>query len=216
MPNTALLVDDEPMVYQAMRRALHREPYELMHAESGEQALALLSERPVDVVFVDENLPHMKGTVLLARIRQQWPDVVRMMLTGDARLETVVAAVNRGEIFRFFVKPANDAELVVSLRDAVKLRSLKFEAGRLLTTVKRQDEQLRAVSTPVAGEDLPPINLEDMPRRGRQAVPDDAPPAGAPAGAAPGAVIELNSRDIPDDVDGLLDEIRAQLEKLDL
>ncbi|MHC5211028.1 MAG: response regulator [Planctomycetota bacterium] len=211
MPNTVLLVDDEPMVYQAMRRALHREPYELLYAESGAQALDILTERDVDVVVADENMPNMQGTALLARIRQQWPDIVRMMLTGDARIETVVAAVNRGEIFRFFVKPANDAELVVSLRDAIKMRSLKFEAARLLTTVKRQGEQLRAVSTPVADEDPPPINLEDMPRRGKPAATDPSLEE-----KAPNSVIELNSRDLPDDVDGLLDEIRTQLEKLDL
>jgi DNA-binding NtrC family response regulator len=207
MPNTVLLVDDEPMVYQAMRRALHREPYELLYAESGQQALDVLSEKPVDVVVVDENMPNMKGTALLARIRQQWPDVVRMMLTGDARLETVVAAVNRGEIFRFFVKPANDAELIVSLRDAVKLRSLKFEAGRLLTTVRRQNDQLRAVSTPVANVEPPTITLGELPRRGPAPQPDELPTGG---------VINLSSRDLTDDVDGLLDEIRTQLEKLDL
>jgi DNA-binding NtrC family response regulator len=216
MSNTVLLVDDEPMVYQAMRRTLHREPYELLYAESAEQALEMLAERPVDVVIADENMPNMKGTALLARVRQQWPDVVRMMLTGDARLETVIAAVNRGEIFRFFVKPANEAQVVVSLRDAIKLRSLKYEASRLLTTVRRQSEQLRAVSTPLADEEPPTINLEEIARRPRAATGAAEPTGNGSAPRVPGSVIELDSHELPDDVDGLLDEIRHQLEKLDL
>jgi DNA-binding NtrC family response regulator len=183
---------------------MHREPYEVLSAASSDEALKLLAEREIDVVIADENMPGLKGSMLLARIRSQWPDVVRMMLTGDARLETVVSAVNRGEIFRFFIKPANEAEIIVSVREALKQRSLKRETGRLLETVRKQGETLRAVSTPVAAGEPPTIKLGERGPAERQPADSDASPE----------VISLDSN-MSDDVDGLLDEIKNELDKLE-
>jgi len=199
-----LIVDDEPNICQALRRAMHREPYEVLSAASADEAMKLLSERDIDVVIADENMPGLKGNMLLARIRNQWPDVVRMMLTGDARLETVVSAVNRGEIFRFFIKPANEAEIIVSVREAMKIRALKRETGRLLATVRKQGETLRAVSTPVAARPLGRPAGGPRPAGARKPPDDEELPE----------VISLDSN-LSGDVDGLLDEIRTELDKLD-
>jgi two-component system probable response regulator PhcQ len=221
MDHAVLIVDDEPKIYHALRRALHREPYDILYANGGEEALKLLSERPVDVVVADQNMPNMQGSVLLARIRQQYPDVVRMMLTGDARLETVMAAVNKGEIYRFFTKPCNEAELIISIRDALQMRALKFEAQRLLDTVKKQSAQIQSLQSgqpeapadgapaaPVDGE-LPPIALKHPARTAAPSGPVTSDPK-------KGRYVIDAGKDIPQDVDTLLDEIRSELEKLDL
>ena len=209
-----LIVDDEPNVCQALRRAMHREPYEVLSAASAEEALKLLGERDIDVVIADENMPGLKGSMLLARIRNQWPDVVRMMLTGDARLETVVSAVNRGEIFRFFIKPANEAEIIVSVREALKNRALQRENGRLLDTVRRQNESLRAVGTPLAAER--PARAAEPPtiKLGERA-PDKRGERKAGATDEEPEVISLDSTGLGGDVDGLLDEIKTELDKLE-
>ncbi len=227
MDHAVLIVDDEPKIYHALRRSLHREPYDILYAASGNEALRTLAERPVDVILADQNMPEMQGSVLLARVRQQYPDVVRMMLTGDARLETVMAAVNKGEIYRFFTKPCNEAELIISLRDALQMRALKFEAVRLLDTVKKQNAQLQSLqsghggvgdlpvsasapapaSAPVDGV-LPPIELKHAPRA--------APTAPAASDPKKGRYVIDSSKDVPQDVDQLLDEIRSELEKLEL
>ena len=215
MDHAVLIVDDEPKIYHALRRALHREPYDVVYASGGAEALKLLGERSIDVIIADQNMPEMQGSMLLSRVRQQYPDVVRMMLTGDARLETVMAAVNKGEIYRFFTKPCNESELIISLRDALQMRALKFEAARLLDTVKKQSAQIQSMQD-AGGEggashatpevELPAINLKAIkgaseplkiePKKGRY-------------------VIDM-SREVPQDVDELLDEIRSELEKLDL
>ena len=215
MDHAVLIVDDEPKIYHALRRALHREPYDILYANGGEEALKLLAERPVDVVVADQNMPNMQGSVLLARVRQQYPDTVRMMLTGDARLETVMAAVNKGEIYRFFTKPCNESELIISLRDALQMRALKFEAARLLDTVKKQSAQIQSMQD-AAGEggashatpeaELPAINLKAI--KGASEPPKIEPKKGR-------YVIDM-TREVPQDVDELLDEIRSELEKLDL
>ena len=194
-----LIVDDEPKIYQALRRAMHREPYEVLSAADAEEALKLLAERDIDVVIADENMPGLKGSMLLARIRSQWPDIVRMMLTGDARLETVVSAVNRGEIFRFFIKPANEAEIIVSVREALKTRAQKRERG-LLETRKPSEGSEKLSSS------AEPQTIKLGQRTEKRSAPrsdDEAEP-----------VISLDSG-ISGDVDGLLDEIKTELDKLD-
>ena len=216
MDHAVLIVDDKPKIYHALRRALHREPYDVVYASGGAEALKLLGERSIDVIIADQNMPEMQGSVLLSRVRQQFPDIVRMMLTGDARLETVMAAVNKGEIYRFFTKPCNESELIISLRDALQMRALKFEAARLLDTVKKQSAQIQTLQD-AAGEGgaaapgtpeqvLPAINLKAI--KGASEPPKIEPKKGR-------YVIDM-TREVPQDVDELLDEIRSELEKLDL
>ena len=69
MDHTVLIVDDEPKIYHALRRALHKEPYDVLYAVGGEEALKLLSERQVDVIVADQNMPAMQGSVLISRVR---------------------------------------------------------------------------------------------------------------------------------------------------
>ncbi len=233
MSHALLIVDDEPKIFQALRRTLHREPYEILYADSGEKALEVLSRREIEVLIADENMPGMKGNVLLARCKQQWPEMVRMMLTGDARIETIVAAVNRGEIFRFFIKPCNEAELIVSIRDGLQMRALKIAAAQLLSTVKKQGETIRlmngldgSLASGSAAEAAVPARAGRV-LGGTSATPSDfaggsgltgkspaggGEPPGTPAQERSG-VFHLQSKDMPEDVDALLNEIRSELEK---
>lgn len=208
MDHAVLIVDDEPKIYHALRRALHREPYDVVYAPGGAEALKLLGERSIDVIIADQNMPEMQGSMLLSRVRQQYPDIVRMMLTGDARLETVMAAVNKGEIYRFFTKPCNESELIISLRDALQMRALKFEAARLLDTVKKQNAQIQSMqgTEEPPQKQLPAIDLKAI--KGAAEPPKSEPKKGR-------YVIDM-TREVPQDVDQLLDEIRSELEKLDL
>lgn len=242
MDHAVLIVDDEPKIYHALRRALHREPYDILYASGGEEALKLLGERTVDVIVADQNMPAMQGSVLLGRVRQQFPDVVRMMLTGDARLETVMAAVNKGEIYRFFTKPCNEAELIISIRDALQMRALKFEAARLLDTVRKQSAQIQSLQGGAESAPAPAAAASEAAQTAPEAAPTgdaktgpeteaELPPIALKRsgrigafGAAPvkskedkkGRYVIDAGKDIPQDVDKLLDEIRSELERLDL
>lgn len=124
MPATpvVLIVDDEPMVYQSLRRALQRESMETLQANDGDGALKLMAQKPADVVIVDEHMPGLRGNLLLAKIRQQWPATIRMMLTGDSRPETIINAINNGGVERFFLKPANEIDIVKQVREALARR----------------------------------------------------------------------------------------------
>ena len=125
MPATTvvLIVDDEPMVYQSLRRALQQEQVETLQANNGDDALRLMGQKPADVIIVDEHMPGLRGNLLLARIRQQWPATIRMMLTGDSRPETIINAINNGGVERFFLKPANETDIVKQVREALARRA---------------------------------------------------------------------------------------------
>jgi DNA-binding NtrC family response regulator len=143
MNHGIMLVDDEPNVISALERALLDEPYNVISAESGEKALELLSNTKVKVVVSDERMPGMGGAEFLSRVKETYPQVVRIMLTGQASIESTMKAVNKGEIYRFLIKPWDDTELILSLRSAVDKYDMEEENRRLLLTVKRQSQEIR-------------------------------------------------------------------------
>jgi diguanylate cyclase (GGDEF)-like protein/PAS domain S-box-containing protein len=117
---TLLLVDDEPNILATLQRLLADENYRILTASGGEEALALLAANPVGVVLADQRLSGMSGTDFLARARVMHPNVVRMVLTGYADVDSVTEAVNRGEIFRYLSKPWREVDLIEAIRDAFR------------------------------------------------------------------------------------------------
>jgi DNA-binding NtrC family response regulator len=147
MPQTILFVDDEPHVLEALKRALHKEPYLILCAGSADEALDILNREPVDVVVSDEMMPGMLGSELLAVVYRKYPDTVRIMLTGHANLEAALRAINEGQIYRFLTKPCNDMELRITLRQAIQQRELARESRRLLEKFKHHDSILEQLET---------------------------------------------------------------------
>ncbi len=117
---TLLIVDDEPSVLSAVRRLLRQEGYQVLTAESGRAGLELLATTPVQVVVADQRMPEMTGTDFLGRVKELYPDTVRMVLTGYTSLESVTKAVNNGAIYKFLDKPWDDIRLRDEIRDAFR------------------------------------------------------------------------------------------------
>ena len=139
---TILLVDDEPNITDALKRALRREPYEFLTATSGAAALQLLERLHVDVVVSDEQMPGMSGSEFLAIVRKQFPDTIRMILSGQASLEAAVRAINEGEVYRFFLKPCNPTDLIFTIQQALAHKRLEEQSRRLLREYQRQAAML--------------------------------------------------------------------------
>ena len=135
---TILLVDDEPNITDALKRALRREPYEFLTATSGTAALQLLERLQVDVVVSDEQMPGMSGSEFLTIVRKQFPDTIRMILSGQASLEAAVRAINEGEVYRFFLKPCNPTDLIFTIQQALAHKRLEEQSRRLLREYQRQ------------------------------------------------------------------------------
>lgn len=124
-----LLVDDEANILNALARLFLDRDVRVLRAETGEEALGIVRREPVAVVVSDNLMPGMRGVELLSQVRNLSPDTVRVLLTGYADLPTAIEAINRGEVFRFHVKPWVDEEIVRTVEEGVRryqvVRSLR-------------------------------------------------------------------------------------------
>ncbi len=115
-----LIVDDEQNVLNALKRTLARYFKPLHTALTGERGLEVLErEHGVQVVISDFCMPGMDGVAFLKRVRGHWPDIQRVMLTGQASFEAIERAINEAEVYRFLNKPWNDFQLVATVRECV-------------------------------------------------------------------------------------------------
>jgi DNA-binding response OmpR family regulator len=132
-----LLVDDEPNVIEGLTRRLRRE-YQIYCAHDGAQALRVLEEQgEMHVIVTDMRMPIMNGAALLADVCKLYPDMVRILLTGQTDLEPAIAAVNEGQIFRFLVKPCPTDVLRTQLRAAMRQHELVMSERVLLEQTLR-------------------------------------------------------------------------------
>lgn len=148
-PNSAatlLLVDDEDNILSSLRRVLRNEPYRLLTAGSGEAALDLLEQQPVDLVISDARMPGMDGATLLAVVQQRWPQCLRMLLTGYADITTTIKAINEGQIYRYISKPWDDDELRLIIRQALAFQYSERERQRLEALTHQQNEHLQELN----------------------------------------------------------------------
>lgn len=142
--HTLLLVDDEPSILKSLKRALRKEGYTLLTAESGQQALDILAqeEEPVSLIISDQRMPAMNGATFLELSRDIAPDAIRFLLTGYSDMDAVVDAVNKGKIHKYLTKPWNDPDLLMHVRAAVDQVELKLENKRLTELTQQQNEAL--------------------------------------------------------------------------
>lgn len=137
-----LIVDDESGILTALSRLLRREPYQVVTANSGEEALEMLPELRPAVILSDQRMSGITGVEFLHRARQVNPDAVRMILTGYADLASTIDAINLGEVSRFITKPWNDAELRITLREAMEKFRLMQENREMMERIRQQNEEL--------------------------------------------------------------------------
>lgn len=136
MNRKILCVDDDQNILLAYERQL-RKQFEIKTALSGNEGLMFIDEEgPFAVIVADMRMPRMDGIQFLKNARQKNPDTVRMMLTGNADLETAIHAVNEGSIFRFLIKPCPHEMLAKSLEAGIEqYRLIRTEKDLLRDTL---------------------------------------------------------------------------------
>jgi two-component system, NtrC family, response regulator HupR/HoxA len=100
-----LFVDDQKDLLDILGVALEDEPYTCLFATSGIQALEILSQHNVQVIVTDMRMPEMDGLSLLKLVRKQYPNVVRIVLSGHIQIPILLTAINEGNIYKFITKP---------------------------------------------------------------------------------------------------------------
>lgn len=139
---TVLFVDDEPPVLNAMRRFSRGKGWQALTAGSGHEALKLLADQKVDVVVSDMRMPEMNGDVLLAKIKQQYPNTIRILLTGHADLKSLENAINYAGIYNYINKPWDDNILAEVINGAIRYQDSERERKRLEDLTRKQNRQL--------------------------------------------------------------------------
>jgi putative nucleotidyltransferase with HDIG domain len=150
--HTVLFVDDEVNILKALQRLLRSEHMNVLCASRAQEALELLDKQACQVVVTDQRMPEMSGVDLLSQVRQRFPDIVRMMLTGYTEMDVAVDAINRGEIYRLITKPWNDDELRATIRQAFDHSDLKNEIKRLNQVTREQNFKLQDMNRNLEGK----------------------------------------------------------------
>lgn len=137
-PKTILLVDDDAEIRDSLRALLERERYVVYDADGGDEALRLLTKQPIQLVISDHQMPGMSGIEFLKLIRERYPHMVRIMLTGDPNPEVILRSINEGEVYRFIRKPWDAAQLRAMIHSAFELIQLEAQNRRLIAALRRQ------------------------------------------------------------------------------
>jgi len=148
-----LLVDDEINVLNAFTRHL-RKDFDMRTALGAQEGLGFIQEEgPFAVVVSDLKMPGMDGIQFLAKVRELYPDTLRIMLTGHADLNVAIEAINSGEVFRFLVKPCSVENLKKNILDAIAIYRLKEAEKELLeNTLKNSIKVLMEILELVSPE----------------------------------------------------------------
>ncbi len=153
MSQKILCVDDEPNILDGFNRTIGKK-FDLVSATDPKQALDLLGkEGPFAVVVTDLRMPSMNGIELLTAVKRASPDTVRILLTGNADLQTAIEAINSGQIFRFLTKPCPSETLAASLMAGL-------EQHRLITSEKILLEQTLTGIVKVLSDILTLVNSD--------------------------------------------------------
>ena len=145
-PRRLLLVDDEPNIVSALKRLLRPDRYEIYTAGDGQQGLDVLARHPVDVIISDQRMPGMLGADFLRKAKQQYPDTIRIMLSGYTELQSVTDAVNEGAIYKFLTKPWEDDLLRGHVAEAFRLKEIADDNLRLHLEVRSANQELAAAN----------------------------------------------------------------------
>ncbi|MCM8624415.1 sigma-54 dependent transcriptional regulator [Accumulibacter sp.] len=127
---TVLVVDDEARSLEALRRTLE-DDFEVFTAASAEQALRIMEAEWVHVVVCDQRMPGTTGVDLLKTLRSQWPDTLRILLSGYTDAEDIIAGVNEAGIYQYLTKPWQPEQLLLTLQTAATVHRLQQENQRL-------------------------------------------------------------------------------------
>lgn len=141
-----LFVDDEANILSALNRLFRPLGHQIFTANSGAQGLELLATETMDLVVSDMRMPEMDGAQFLAQVANQWPDTIRILLTGYADINSTVSAINNGAIYRYVSKPWEENDLKLTVQRALEQKNFQEEKKRLNAIITQQNEELKALN----------------------------------------------------------------------
>jgi two-component system response regulator HupR/HoxA len=129
---TILFVDDEEKILHSLKRGLADEPYDTLFANSGKKAMEILEQTTVHILVTDMRMPEMSGLELLKIVKEKYPNIIRIVLSGYAQITNLLTAINQGEIYKYITKPWRlEEEFKPAMRQAVEYYNFCNERDRI-------------------------------------------------------------------------------------
>jgi two-component system response regulator HupR/HoxA len=138
---TVLVVDDEVRSLEALRRTLE-EDFEVFTASSAAEAQTVMEREWVQIIVCDQRMPGMTGVEFLKGVRSQWPDTLRIILSGYTEAEDIIAGVNEAGIYQYLMKPWQPDQLLLTLQAAANVYRLQQENQRLSVELRAAEPVL--------------------------------------------------------------------------
>jgi two-component system response regulator HupR/HoxA len=137
-----LIVDDEVRSQEALRRTLEDE-FEVFTAGTAEEALGVMTREMVQIILCDQRMPGVSGVEFLKQVREQWPEVVRIIISGYTDSEDIISSINEAGIYQFVLKPWQPDLLLGTLRNAAELYAMQMQEQRLHLELRTAQPVLR-------------------------------------------------------------------------
>lgn len=144
--HSILCVDDDTSILNALKRLLRKEEYRLFFANSTAEGLSLLEKENIHLILCDQRMPGMSGTEFLAIVREKYPDIIRIVLTGYTDVDTITESINKGHIYKFILKPWDDQNLRLEIRHGLEQYDLVQSNKMLHETIIRKNEELKTIN----------------------------------------------------------------------
>jgi signal transduction histidine kinase len=137
-----LFVDDERQTLNSLKRLLRAEPYQLFLAESGHEALGIVERETIHVIVTDLGMPRMGGLELLNQVQERYPDIIRLVLSVHGDRNSILDAINSGNVYRYIIKPWDNIEIKLTVRQAIDQFNLQQERRGLLRRLEEHNRLL--------------------------------------------------------------------------
>jgi type II secretory ATPase GspE/PulE/Tfp pilus assembly ATPase PilB-like protein/FixJ family two-component response regulator len=145
--HTLLLVDDEENILKSLKRVFLNDGYKILTATSGTEGLHMLEKNSsVNLVMSDYKMPGMKGTEFLRIVKEKYPEIIRIMLTGHNDISVVMEAINEGAVYKFINKPWNADDLKLNIKLALEQYDLIKKNKELTAREKEHKKEISSLN----------------------------------------------------------------------
>lgn len=146
MNNNLLIVDDEPMITESLKRLFRKQPYTVFCAGSAAEGLELFKKNAIGVVLSDLQMPEIDGLTFFEEIRKIDTSAIQVLISGKATLYHAIEAINRLQLFSCITKPWDDSELIQIIKNAFQIYNIKKEHQKLLEINEKQNIELKELN----------------------------------------------------------------------
>ncbi|MDN3548518.1 response regulator [Mucilaginibacter aquaedulcis] len=145
MPVGVLYVDDEINNLNSFKAAFRRD-FNIYTASSAAEGRKVLDSHEVGVIITDQRMPVTTGIEFLESILNVYPDTIRILLTGFSDINAVIDAINRGQVYRYLVKPWQNDELRIHIQNAIEIYTLRKENKELTYKLQIANMELETLA----------------------------------------------------------------------